>query len=301
MASLGFHKAETFAAVLEHWDEKGTLGDLLARFPIPLISAYATRPCSSRIFRRTRKPGAAGPLGHMFRKHRGRFMVPTSCTSSMDRPNMPYTPLEIAQIGKAYLQRLGFTFRTACHPGRCRDSRLPAQPADASEPERVLLRYSIVKREAASRRTLRQETEIGPAVSALTAVRYQPPRFRSTALSLLGLSGRLDRVSACCSIAVRVTVDAASAATSIRLSVAVVVVFVRPFGVVGRDRARLAWSTERLSGSPGLCRARTDLMLEQSAQRPAFLRAAGCFFLVDIIPYFVIHTRDAFTGRTIRG
>ncbi len=194
MASLGFHKAETFAAVLEHWDEKGTLGDLLARFPIPLISAYATRPCSSRIFRRTTKPGAAGPLGHMFKKHRGRFMVPTSCTSSMDRPNMPYTPLEIAQIGKAYLQRLGFTFRTACHPGRCRDSRLPAQPADASEPERVLLRYSIVKREAASRRTLRQETEIGPAVSALTAVRYQPPRFRSTALSLLGLSGRLDRV-----------------------------------------------------------------------------------------------------------
>ena len=27
--------------------------------------------------------------------------------------NMPYTPLETAQIGKAYLQKLGYTFRTS--------------------------------------------------------------------------------------------------------------------------------------------------------------------------------------------
>ena len=27
-------------------------------------------------------------------------------------PNMPYTPLETAQIGKTYLQKLGYTFRT---------------------------------------------------------------------------------------------------------------------------------------------------------------------------------------------
>jgi hypothetical protein len=43
--SPGYHKAETFAAILEDWDTKGTLKDLLASHPIPLISkAYPQKP-----------------------------------------------------------------------------------------------------------------------------------------------------------------------------------------------------------------------------------------------------------------
>jgi inosose dehydratase len=41
MSALGFHKFETFTAILEDWDKKGTLADLLGRYPIPLVSAYA--------------------------------------------------------------------------------------------------------------------------------------------------------------------------------------------------------------------------------------------------------------------
>jgi inosose dehydratase len=42
MASLGFHGFETFAAILEEWDKRGTIGDLLAANKIPLVSVYAT-------------------------------------------------------------------------------------------------------------------------------------------------------------------------------------------------------------------------------------------------------------------
>ena len=42
MHELGYHKAETFASILEDWDSKGTAKDLLAKYPIPLISVYAT-------------------------------------------------------------------------------------------------------------------------------------------------------------------------------------------------------------------------------------------------------------------
>jgi inosose dehydratase len=42
MASLGFHGFETFAAILEEWDKRGTIGDLLAVNKIPLVSVYAT-------------------------------------------------------------------------------------------------------------------------------------------------------------------------------------------------------------------------------------------------------------------
>ena len=31
MAALGYHKAETFASIVEDWDKKGTLRDLLAK------------------------------------------------------------------------------------------------------------------------------------------------------------------------------------------------------------------------------------------------------------------------------
>jgi inosose dehydratase len=41
MAELGYRKFETFGAVLENWDTKGTLGPLIAKYRIPLVSAYA--------------------------------------------------------------------------------------------------------------------------------------------------------------------------------------------------------------------------------------------------------------------
>ncbi len=42
MYALGYHKAETFAAIVEDWDAKGTMRDLLVKYPIPLLSAYST-------------------------------------------------------------------------------------------------------------------------------------------------------------------------------------------------------------------------------------------------------------------
>ena len=39
MAALGFNGFETFAAILEEWDKRGTLSELLASHKIPLVSA----------------------------------------------------------------------------------------------------------------------------------------------------------------------------------------------------------------------------------------------------------------------
>jgi inosose dehydratase len=41
-SELGYHSFETFAAILEHHDKQGTLEALLAKYPIPLKSAYVT-------------------------------------------------------------------------------------------------------------------------------------------------------------------------------------------------------------------------------------------------------------------
>src|SRR4051794_11661349 len=41
-ANLGFHSFETFAEVLDSWDQKGTLGDLIAKYKVPLRSGYLT-------------------------------------------------------------------------------------------------------------------------------------------------------------------------------------------------------------------------------------------------------------------
>src|ERR671919_248161 len=42
MSALGYHKAETFAAIVEDWETKGTLAGLLSKYPIPIVSVYAT-------------------------------------------------------------------------------------------------------------------------------------------------------------------------------------------------------------------------------------------------------------------
>ncbi len=74
MADLGFHSFETFAEVLETWDDKGTLGDLIARHKIPLRSGYQTvnvidpaarKETIERIVHRAK----------VIRKHGGSFMV----------------------------------------------------------------------------------------------------------------------------------------------------------------------------------------------------------------------------------
>src|ERR1044071_8412041 len=41
-SELGFHSFETFAEVLESWDQKGALGDLIAKYKVPLTSGYFT-------------------------------------------------------------------------------------------------------------------------------------------------------------------------------------------------------------------------------------------------------------------
>jgi inosose dehydratase len=74
MAALGYHKAETFASIVEDWDKKATLSDLLAKYPIPLISAYHTVKLTDAS---TRKEDVATlvRLGKTLKKHGGRFMV----------------------------------------------------------------------------------------------------------------------------------------------------------------------------------------------------------------------------------
>src|SRR5688572_15950637 len=41
-SELGYHSFETFASILEDYDKKGTLLQLLDKYPIPLRSAYVT-------------------------------------------------------------------------------------------------------------------------------------------------------------------------------------------------------------------------------------------------------------------
>ena len=74
MHALGYHKAETFAAIVEDWDKKGTLGDLLAKYPIPLVSAYATVQLTDPS---KRKENLAQLIswGKILKRHGGKFMV----------------------------------------------------------------------------------------------------------------------------------------------------------------------------------------------------------------------------------
>jgi inosose dehydratase len=74
MSDLGFHKFETFAAILEDWENKGTLGDLLSKNSIPLVSAYATVQLTDTS---TRKENLAQLVrwGTIVKKHGGRFIV----------------------------------------------------------------------------------------------------------------------------------------------------------------------------------------------------------------------------------
>jgi len=74
MAATGYHKAETFASIVEDWDKKGTLQDLLARYPVPLVSAYSTVQLTDSA---TRKDDLAELIrrGKILKKYGASFMV----------------------------------------------------------------------------------------------------------------------------------------------------------------------------------------------------------------------------------
>jgi inosose dehydratase len=74
MAGLGFHGFETFAAILEEWDKRGTLGDLLAANRIPLVSGYATMQVVDAAARKDELEKLKR-WGMVVRKHGGRFVV----------------------------------------------------------------------------------------------------------------------------------------------------------------------------------------------------------------------------------
>ena len=74
MASLGFHGFETFAAILEDWDAKGTIGELLATNKIPLVSVYATMQVVDPALRKD-ELAKLTRWGQVLKKHGGRFVV----------------------------------------------------------------------------------------------------------------------------------------------------------------------------------------------------------------------------------
>jgi len=74
ISELGFHSFETFAEVLETWETKGGLGELIAKHKVPLKSGYQTvnvidpaqkKETLERIIKRA----------NVIRKHGGSFMV----------------------------------------------------------------------------------------------------------------------------------------------------------------------------------------------------------------------------------
>jgi inosose dehydratase len=74
MASLGFHGFETFAAILEEWDKRGTLGDLLAANKIPLTSVYATMQVIDPAVRKD-EIAKLTRWANVVKKYNGRFVV----------------------------------------------------------------------------------------------------------------------------------------------------------------------------------------------------------------------------------
>src|SRR5688500_1296321 len=74
MASLGFHGFETFTAILEEWDKRGTIGELLASNRIPLVSAYAPMQLLDPAARKSELEKLKR-WATVVRKHGGRFVV----------------------------------------------------------------------------------------------------------------------------------------------------------------------------------------------------------------------------------
>ena len=73
-AALGFHSFETFAEVLEVWDNKGALGDLIAKYTVPLTSGYLTTNVIDTAQRKETIEKVIR-LSKVIRKHGGSFLV----------------------------------------------------------------------------------------------------------------------------------------------------------------------------------------------------------------------------------
>lgn len=71
---LGFHSFETFAEVLESWDDKGTLGELIAKYKVPLRSGYLTTNVIDPAQRKETIEKVIR-LSKVIRKHGGTFLV----------------------------------------------------------------------------------------------------------------------------------------------------------------------------------------------------------------------------------
>jgi inosose dehydratase len=74
MAALGFHGFETFAAILEEGDKRGTIADLLATHKIPLVSVYATMNVIDPAVRKD-EMAKLQRWATVVKKHGGRFVV----------------------------------------------------------------------------------------------------------------------------------------------------------------------------------------------------------------------------------
>jgi inosose dehydratase len=74
LSTLGFYKFETFAEVLESWDQKGELGTLIGRYGVPLTSGYQTVNVTDQDKKRDNLDMVTR-LAKVIKKHNGTFMV----------------------------------------------------------------------------------------------------------------------------------------------------------------------------------------------------------------------------------
>jgi inosose dehydratase len=74
MSELGYKGWETFGQVLEDWDTKGTLEQLISQYKIPLISAYAPMNVIDPSVRKTQIDMIVR-WGKILRKHNASFLV----------------------------------------------------------------------------------------------------------------------------------------------------------------------------------------------------------------------------------
>jgi len=74
VSSLGFHKFETFVEVLENWDVKGELGNLIERYKVPLTSGYFTTNVTDPA-KRKETLEMVTRYAKVIKKHNGNFLV----------------------------------------------------------------------------------------------------------------------------------------------------------------------------------------------------------------------------------
>src|SRR5687768_9716835 len=86
-SDLGFHSFETFAEVLEMWDTKGALGDLIAKYKVPLTSGYFTANVVDPALRKETIEKVTR-LSKVIRKHGGTFLV--LAPNSVRRPEFKF-------------------------------------------------------------------------------------------------------------------------------------------------------------------------------------------------------------------